>query len=276
MPRINIIEKWWSDYRQVRLNEILGFGTGDGAFFRAARLGQDFNGEPFDTKGLLPEEWVKALIEVGLAEGTPQHFYVKGSKEHFNWLLSCRERASRGGKSKSNKNNGLQEANAKLMLSKGLPSSSSSSSSSRSKNIHVTFEKFDQAPPTEPQLKLLSDKSDTLVESSEKKIKEVNKGGTEDELEGLFKIFPKRSGSMGKAKGLAKLKKFNRDDLKAFERAVKNYLRSCSASQIVGTPFVKQFSTFVNGDWKEWVEGNDDTRLMDEMLGPLPIPSIVQ
>jgi hypothetical protein len=144
MPRINIEEKWWSDPRRMTLTAKLGMGTADGCFFILARLAQEHNGEPFDATGMVPDEWIQAILSCGLAIGQPNAIYIKGSREHHNWIKSQRERASLGGR-KSNK---LREATAKQTQANAQPSSSSSSSSlTTTSEIEKFEESFEPASP---------------------------------------------------------------------------------------------------------------------------------
>ena len=131
MPRINIEEKWWSDPRRTMLVIELGLEA-DSAMLNAIRLSQDHNGESFDARGVMPDRWIQALGKVGLALGTPESFYVKGSKEYHEWIQGQRANASKGGKALHNKNNNLRQALAKRTLPTAMPSSSSSYSSSTS------------------------------------------------------------------------------------------------------------------------------------------------
>ena len=135
MPRVNIEEKWWSDIRRSMLIAELGFGLADGVFLLSIRVSQNFSGQSFNATGLLLDQWVTALLKCGLASGTIENLYIKGSLEHHKWLESQRERASKGGQNKAKNSkplamakpevsNGL--ATAKPQLSHGLPSYSSS------------------------------------------------------------------------------------------------------------------------------------------------------
>ncbi len=127
MPRINLEEKWWSDPRRLMLIGKIGL-CADAAIVNAIRLSQEHSGEAFSIKGLLPDEWIDALLSVCLASGNRENFYLKGSKEHHKWILKQREKGKLGGLARSNKNNVIQLAVAKPQLSYSLPSSSSSSS----------------------------------------------------------------------------------------------------------------------------------------------------
>jgi hypothetical protein len=149
MPRINIEEKWWSDWRRFKLNEKLGLGTGDGAWFYAVRVAQEKQGDAFDATELFPMEWIQAFLSVGLATGQPTLLYIKGSKEHHEWLVRNRQNASKGGKASHNKINQLGSsvgrAPAKRQPSGGLPSSSSSSS--KNTDINKLISGSEEASP---------------------------------------------------------------------------------------------------------------------------------
>jgi len=140
MPRINIEEKWWSDPRRSMLIVELGLEA-DSAMLNAIRLSQMNNGESFDARGVMPERWIQALGKVGLAIGTSESLYVKGSKEFNEWIRLQRANASKGGKALRNKNNELQQAVAKRTVPTAMPSSSSSSSSSTSTSTSTSSSK---------------------------------------------------------------------------------------------------------------------------------------
>lgn len=140
MPRINIEQKWWSDPRRSMLMLKLGFKEADGAMLNAIKLSQDYNGQAFDASKILPKEWINALIDTGLADGTPRNFYVSGSKEHHDWILRQRELAKRGGQATKNKISSLQEAIARPVAG---PSSSSSSTTSKEVVVSNDAQKFE-------------------------------------------------------------------------------------------------------------------------------------
>ena len=142
MPRINIEQKWWSDPRRMMLTIKLGAIMADGVFLNAIKLSQDHNGLPFDPKGLLLDEWVEALIDVGLAKKTPEGLVVSGSEKYHSWLLSQREKSKKGGEATKRKINSLKGPTTRpttrpsgrpTTRPTGGPSSSSSSSLEQAK-----------------------------------------------------------------------------------------------------------------------------------------------
>lgn len=74
----------------------------------------------------------------------------------------------------------------------------------------------------------------------------------EDVIEEIYKLYPRKE---GKARGIKKLRTAikSKETLDKFKRAVINYADYCAAK---GTEekFIKQFSTFCNEDWKDWIE----------------------
>jgi hypothetical protein len=73
-------------------------------------------------------------------------------------------------------------------------------------------------------------------------------------LESLYAAYPKRKGDQGKKQAFKRLEKFTGADFDRLRVAVKNYAAYCSAEKVTGTPYVKQFLTFVNSSWEEWAE----------------------
>ena len=140
MPRINIEEKWWSDPRRGRLADKLGRRYADGLMMEAWRLSQEFNGESFEWKPYFEKHEVEALASVCLADAQDELIYIKGSKEHHDWITKKRQSAMKGGMANKRRINNLPEANASECLADAKPSSSSSSSSSCSKKKYSVRE----------------------------------------------------------------------------------------------------------------------------------------
>lgn len=139
MPRINIEEKWWSDPRRGRLAEKLGRRVADGLMLEAWRISQEFNGNTFSWKIYFDEVEVQAMLSVGLAELHGENLYIKGSKEHHDWIKEQRRRASLGGQATKRKNNSLQEAPATPTLGPPLGQSLGPPSPSPSPSLEHTL-----------------------------------------------------------------------------------------------------------------------------------------
>lgn len=140
MARVNFEEKWWSDPRRGRLIEKLGSALiADGLMVNLWRVSQDHNGEPFEWTGLFDDKHIQAVASVCLASLEQNRVYVKGAKEHHDWLIKKRKAAAKGGKVASSKLKEIRQAGAKhhssttqanerpLALALTLSSSSSSS-----------------------------------------------------------------------------------------------------------------------------------------------------
>lgn len=102
MRRINIDPEFWVDYRLIKLVEKLGQKLAYGSCLLAFQQAQIFWAKdkkpiPFAIWNLLG---LGDLIEVGLAEETPEGIYVKGSRDSFDWLEKAREAGKRGGRPK--------------------------------------------------------------------------------------------------------------------------------------------------------------------------------
>lgn len=72
-------------------------------------------------------------------------------------------------------------------------------------------------------------------------------------LESIFKLYPKRKGDQGKARGFDRLRKFSLGQLEQFKKAVVAYARHCVDARKVDSEYVKQFATFTNKIWEEWL-----------------------
>jgi len=72
---------------------------------------------------------------------------------------------------------------------------------------------------------------------------------TPADLEAVYKQYPNKR---GKSEGLTKLKKQcpSKDALKKFESAMLAYVADCQRNNI----FLKQFDTFVNSKWEDWLD----------------------
>jgi hypothetical protein len=243
MPRINIEEKWWGDLRRQLLIEKLGMGTADGAFFFAVRVSHNQE-EIFNSKKLIPKAWAVALLEVGLAEGSLEEFYVCGTREHNAWLKKQRELGKKGGEAKANKNKEMRLADPKPTLSQGVPSSSSSSSKE-----NRTY----MASSASPNMADLFDPS-----NGEQKRFDFNQ---------LFKKYPKRLGDHKKTKAFQTLTRTikTQADYEAMELAISHYSEAVEKENKAGTVYVKQFATFVNEVWKEYlVQDQEDFGLKND------------
>lgn len=104
MARINIEDDFWNEPRIDALAELVkDRDKAYGMMLRAIRLAQKYwapkKGEMF--KPIPFEIWnvsgLCALSEVGLTENTDQGVYLKGSKDHFGWLVSAKSHGRMGG-----------------------------------------------------------------------------------------------------------------------------------------------------------------------------------
>lgn len=79
----------------------------------------------------------------------------------------------------------------------------------------------------------------------------------DDRIEAIYSRYPKRDGAQNKGVGITRLKRIFRESPQAIEpftKAVNAYRAWCERQGHIGTPFVKQFSSFVNPEvWEEWV-----------------------
>lgn len=80
------------------------------------------------------------------------------------------------------------------------------------------------------------------------------RAGARFDFEGLYKIYPARKGDQGKKAGLKKCEKYftSQEQFEKLKKAITNYAAHCDAEKLTGTPYVKQFKTFVHDSWEEW------------------------
>lgn len=100
--RLNFESHYWTDPRRSRLMGLLGSeALADGSVVKMWLLAQEYWGRgrqliPQEVFGLL--EASDKLLEAKLAEVQQNGVYVKGAREHFDWLHLRREAARKGGK----------------------------------------------------------------------------------------------------------------------------------------------------------------------------------
>lgn len=96
-----------------------------------------------------------------------------------------------------------------------------------------------------------------IEEEEEEKNKYIGLSDTKTlDHEALYQAYPKRKGSQRKTKGLETLKKKikTQEQYDKILTAIKNYHAECEVNQKLGTEYVLQFATFVNGVWEEYAE----------------------
>lgn len=138
MARINIEDCWWTDPRRERLSILVGSPLlADAVVIRAWRIAQEFWG---NEQGLIPKhvfhtiEASSKLIEANLAEERKDGFYIRGSSQYLDWLVSRRRAAKAGGlKSAQERSKKAKQKETKVIQTQ--PSSSYSSSSSGSNSV---------------------------------------------------------------------------------------------------------------------------------------------
>ena len=102
MARLTIEECWWTDPRREKLGRLIGnLDVADITAVKAWRAAQTYWGKQ---QGWVPDyvfnalEHSPALIEAGLAVVGEGFVYVRGSKEHLNWVYEHRESAKVNGR----------------------------------------------------------------------------------------------------------------------------------------------------------------------------------
>jgi hypothetical protein len=101
VARINIEENLWGDARFLKLCIALGDELrAVGAVVMAWKTAQRFwcpDRKPIPTSDFQTAGLPKALIDVGLAEETPEGIRMRGSEEHFSWWFQRQEAGRKGG-----------------------------------------------------------------------------------------------------------------------------------------------------------------------------------
>lgn len=232
MARINIEDSLFKDARFINLCIFYGSRTSAlGSICWAFIVAQKFYLNT-ETERLIPlSEWKRQecddkLIDFGLAEVRPNGIYVSGSEAQFAWLIQKQEAGKKGGRPKSNITP-IQKAGGYRA-------------------------KAGQSGPNPP----------TLTPTQKKNINTLSSpDGADDtsqqyDLEKIYQEYPKRSGGQNKKAGLVRLKGIikTKADYELALLAVKNYSLHLTATNRIGTEFVKMFSSFWDrqGDWKEW------------------------
>lgn len=151
MSRINIEQSIFTDARFFNLSLKLGSRSKAlGALVFAWEMAQRFF---LKHESLIPlEDWIKLegnkeIIESGLAELNQNEVYVKGGRDHFNWIDKRSKAGQKGGRSSAksrlekygtaipiNATNSEANVRQKPILTEASSSSSSSSSTSTYKN----------------------------------------------------------------------------------------------------------------------------------------------
>lgn len=222
MARINIEDKWWGDPRRMMLNIKLGLGTADGCFLIAVKLSQDHNGEAFDSRHKLLTGWAEALVESGLAEGTPEALYIKGSKEHHEWIKTQRAHGLKGGESTKKK------WRQTLGALEGYPLAN---------------------PTAEPTLSSSSS-------SSKRKKNTCAKSEIECRFAEVWEAYPRK---IAKTEALNRYKRLitSEDDHVKFTLSVKNYVAYCTANK-TEEQYIKHMASFLGIEtkqtWRDWIE----------------------
>lgn len=272
MARINIEEQWWTDPRREALTKLIGDELmADGAAIRLWRLAQEYwkrNAEPIPNYVFEYVRFSSELVRAGLALVRGSSVYVRGSSNAFEWMIKNKEKASKAGlksaESRKLKHGSAQPRSAPSAASEGPP----------------------ELGPNKPRTKFnLAEPSSSSSLSSSSSSSNSNKeyiGRSDDrpdthkyDFEEVYKSYPKRLGDQRKAKGLSVLKRSvkTQQDFEAFKKSVENYAIHVRREGKERTEFVKQFGTFANEIWREWIDINP---LTTSIAPTLPRKSIAE
>lgn len=253
MASINIDDKWWIDIRRSALIRLLkDEEKADGAAVRLWRAGLEAwknNREaiPKHCFELLP--CASELLACALVELKGASYYVKGASHYFEWVHKKREAGQKGGK-KSVESRRKKDGTAQ-------PSSKQTRSSPEANSNQPEADSKQTSSSSNPLPLSLSLSLD----------KEIHIGRSDDtpdiefDFESIYKRYPKRLGDQRKSAGFKRLAKEikTEEDFEAFGKAVDNYAKHIRAIDKERTEFVKQFGTFVNQVWTEWIYPNGNS-----------------
>lgn len=222
MARINIEDSIYRDERFYKLAAIEGKFKAIGLLVCAWDLAHRWYLK--HPEHLVPfaefcsEKSLMILLDVGLAEHRENGVYIKGSEQHCSYLKARSDAGKRGGLK--------SQENLSSKRKQNQPSYSFSFSNS------------------------ISDSKKYMCDSNESHQPEFS-------FDDIYNAYPKRMGSMNKAKGMEKLKRLikNKSDFDDALIAVQRYNEFCVETKKVKTELVKMFSSFFdsNGDWREWI-----------------------
>lgn len=221
MARLNIEDSLVNDERFIFVSSKIGRYQAMGQFVFIAKLAQRY----WIDGMLIPEsvynlgEFSDAFFSSGLVEKRENGVYLRGSEEHFAWILSKRENGQKGGRPR--KSNDLRKAN---------------------ETESKANESYENPLTLSPALSL----SLTQIKE-EKKIKEKSKKNVFC-FEEVWSMYPEKSGKKQAEKHFNQTVK-TPDDFESLKIAIKNYLQS--PKPMAG--FIKNGSTFFN-DWRPWVD----------------------
>lgn len=108
MARLNLEDRWFDDPRRLALIEKIGAIQTDGSAVQIFRMAQSYFKQnvanpsiPYQTFARCPNALL--FIEIGLAEVIDGFVYVRGSREHFEWIRARKVNGSKGGLARASK-----------------------------------------------------------------------------------------------------------------------------------------------------------------------------
>lgn len=243
MARINVDDKWWNDPRRKKLGLLLkDTDLADGIMLSLWRLAFDYYKD--DAKGI-PEhvfECVRGCSEIKqsmLVDVRNKEVYVRGSSEHFAWILKHTEKKRAAGK--------------KSAEARRQKYGTSQPQAPKEDEIVEQTPNTSRTDSNTPEPSSSSSSSFSLS-SSGKSSKKRNLGENNivgirpeypQEFEDLWKLYERR-GDKKASFGIYKQLKLNREALSALKIGITNYVKS--------TPEVKyrkHFERFLKTDWME-------------------------
>jgi len=143
--KLNIIAGWWTDLRRYQLIEKLGSEQlADGCMVYLWRISQEHWA---DGRRLVPLfvlknfEYLDAIIECDLAHIRNSLIYVKGTKQHHEWIAVYKESASKGGKSLRNTSKRIEKR-----ITKRTPSESSANHEANREHTYTYTNTYTHTP----------------------------------------------------------------------------------------------------------------------------------
>lgn len=234
MARLTVEDKWWSDPRREKLGRLLGdIALADANALRMWRLAQEFWG---NSLRLIPQEIFDTLeaapklLEAGLASAKEGGIYVRGSSQYLSWLHESRLAASAGG-----------QKSAEVRRKKYGTSQPQRRS--------------DSEPPLEANSKCLEPSVSVSVSDSKKE--EYTSGF--EELWGHYG----KEGSKRAAFQAYQKQRLSPEEIGVLKKSIQAY----HAKRLKRDQSPKHFSTFLNDDWRAYLESDSsDSPTLDFTL----------
>lgn len=264
MARINVEDSLWSDPRFMRLIVKIGNEfTAIGAVVSAWKIAHRYwcpDKKPIPEAAFKEAGLPEALIEVALADRTPEGIRIRGSEEHFAWWFDKRSAGIRSAEVRKKK---FGTAQPGIEHRPNTSEHCSNTPEPLTLTPPLTLKKeytYAHSAPRNERMDIFP------FEAPEKPL--VGGGGSQiaDALRKAYALYPRKA---GKTPGLTRLKPQIKtlEDAEAFTQAVKNFRRQME-HEGREVDKILYFSTFCSKtNWVDWI--NPDGKLFRDEVTSL-------